>query len=79
MNELKEWMDFIDTECEIEFTYKEDMYVVKSFNGKRYIAKGEDILSKYYNNTAILEAFNLNNTCFKKLIESNEVKIMTIF
>lgn len=79
MSELNEWIDFINTECEIEFIYEEEVYTVKSFNGKRDISKDETYLSKYYRCEDILEGFLINNICLKNLIEINEIKILTIF
>lgn len=79
MSELNEWIDFINTECEIEFIYGEEVYTVKSSNGKRYIVKDETYLSKQYSCEDILEVFLINDICLKNLIETNEIKILTIF
>ena len=78
MSELNQWIEFINTECEIEFIYKEEIYAVKSFNGKRYIVKDKISLSDYYEYEDILEEFFLDDVSLKNLIESNEIKILTI-
>lgn len=78
MSELNQWIEFINTECEIEFIYKQEIYVVKSFNGKRYIVKDKISLSDYYECEEILEKFFLDDVSLKNLIESNEIKILTI-
>lgn len=48
MSELNIWMDFIKTECDIEFMYQDDVYVVKDINNQKHIVKNEYFLPDVY-------------------------------
>ena len=79
MNELNLWMDFINTECDIEFMHQDDIYVVKDINNQKRIVKNEYFLPDVYTSEEILEKMNIDNKCLKNLIEENHVKILSIF
>ena len=79
MNELNLWMDFINTECDIEFMHQDDIYVVKDINNQKHIVKNEYFLPDVYTSEEILEKMNIDNKCLKNLIEENHVKILSIF
>ncbi|GKZ04346.1 hypothetical protein ANS017_22420 [Paraclostridium bifermentans] len=79
MSELNIWMDFINTECDIEFMHKDDIYVVKDINNKKHIVENDYFLPDVYTSEQILEKLNIDNKCLKNLIEENHVKILSIF
>lgn len=79
MSELNIWMDFINTECDIEFMYQDDIYIVKDINNQKHIIKNKYFLPDVYSIEEILEKMSIDNKCLKNLIEENHVKILSIF
>lgn len=79
MSELNIWMDFINTECDIEFMYQDDIYIVKDINNQKHIVKNEYFLLYAYRIEEVLEKMSIDNKCLKNLIEENHVKILSIF
>ncbi|EQK44051.1 hypothetical protein C672_0579 [[Clostridium] bifermentans ATCC 638] len=79
MSELNIWMDFINTECDIEFMHQDDIYIVKDINNQKHIVKNEYFLPDVYSIEEVLEKMSIDNKCLKNLIEENHVKILSIF
>lgn len=79
MSELNIWMDFINTEWDIEFMHQDDIYIVKDINNQKHIVKNEYFLPDVYSIEEVLEKMSIDNKCLKNLIEENHVKILSIF